>query len=362
MESANQALRSYYRVAAPFHDADVEAQRRADVPFYVDIARRAGGPVFEVGCGTGRVGLEILRAGVNYLGIDLVSPMVTLFRAKLEGEPEDLRKRARVKEGDLRSVQLDRRFACAIAPLEVLQHLLTEEDRRRALNRIKAHLVPGGLFVFDLTTPTYAQLASAADGDSGKPQVELEREGTGKPKLRRTVLVKADPASQSLRLHREWVEVGPRGGTKPLAQADLPLRWLHRFEIELLLRQSGFEVLEHYGGFDRKPFDGVSGVSVIVARAAARVARPERRPSRRPSGPSRPGGFRKRSPGPRGHGGGYGRPEPRRGGYDSGYPGEAPSYPRPARPSSGYGDSGYGGSGSGGGPRSGGGERPYPDR
>ncbi len=299
MESQNQALRNYYRVAGPHLDADVTALHgktdRDDVAFYVDIARRAGGPVLEFGAGTGRVGLELVRAGIPYTGVDLVQSSIEIFADKLGDDVDPAR--VKLKEGDVRTMQLDRRFACVVAPGRVFEHLLTDDDRRRALNRVKAHLVPGGLFVLDAEMPSFDLLASAKEGKATKPETELERPGKGKGKVRRTSSVVVDRANQLLRIHHEWLDVGARGAAKSTGEGDLTLRWSYRFELELLLRGAGFEILELYGGFDRRPFDGVSGSIVVIARPLPVARRTMRRRSSRPSSEAGP-----RRSGPRGQG------------------------------------------------------------
>ncbi|HKE01292.1 MAG TPA: class I SAM-dependent methyltransferase, partial [Planctomycetota bacterium] len=221
MESATQAIRAYYRVASAHFDADAAALERSDAAFYLDIARRAGGPVLEFGCGTGRIGIEIVRAGPSYTGVEVSTAMLERFEEKLEAEPEEVRKRARVKDGDARSTHLERRFACVLAPFDLLAHLLDDDDRRRALNRCRAHLAPSGVLALDVSVPTYPRLGELVEAGESKPQVELERDGGGKSKIRRTATIQADAANQQLRYHREWLEVGPRGGTKSIAEADL---------------------------------------------------------------------------------------------------------------------------------------------
>lgn len=385
-ESAGQRIRNYYKVAAPFYDADQQALNEDagldDIGFYLDLARRTGGPTLEFGCGTGRIGLALLRAGITYTGVDLAPAMVDAFKAKLAAEPETVTSKARVKEGDVRSTHLDRRFGCAILPGNVLSHILDADDRRRALNRLKAHLTPGGVIAFDITTPSYEKLGQAAAGKLKKEVEELERPGEGKNKVRRLATTEYDLPGQALRIQREWQDVGPRGGSKTAAEAALDLRFIHRFELELMLKQAGFDIVAIYGDVNRAPYDASTGQLVVIARLVAPVAvynpRPRKSMRRRPpmrsfgDGPGggmvgpggrrapgrfrpgfgRPGfsrpGFSRPGFGSEGGGpgfrreGGYGGP-PRPYGGGGGY---APRYGNPDGPRGGYGGPG-GGSGYG---------------
>jgi SAM-dependent methyltransferase len=59
---------------AEFYDHVVPYRDRADVGFFVDEAARSGGPVLELGCGTGRVLIPIARSGCDIAGLGSVSP------------------------------------------------------------------------------------------------------------------------------------------------------------------------------------------------------------------------------------------------------------------------------------------------
>src|SRR3954471_17371283 len=100
-----------------------------DVPFYVDEAVRSGGPVLELGVGTGRVAVPIAAAGVEVVGVDLSAGMLEVAReqAELAGVTIDLR------QGDLRDPPVDEQFPLVICPFRSLLHMETDHDRRLAL-------------------------------------------------------------------------------------------------------------------------------------------------------------------------------------------------------------------------------------
>ena len=60
-----------YSVTAEFYDHIVPYRERRDVDFFVEMAKETGGPVLEVGCGTGRVLIPTARAGVEITGLDV---------------------------------------------------------------------------------------------------------------------------------------------------------------------------------------------------------------------------------------------------------------------------------------------------
>src|SRR5262245_52090851 len=90
--------------------------RRKDVDHYVRLGRLSGGPVLEFGVGTGRVALELARAGVSVVGVDRSGEMLASFEKKLEGESPGVRKRVTLVRADMRTIRLRRAFPLVIAP------------------------------------------------------------------------------------------------------------------------------------------------------------------------------------------------------------------------------------------------------
>lgn len=125
-----------------------------DVEFYLDSARRFGGPILELGTGTGRVLIPLADAGHEVVGVDLSRPMLDRAAAKLRERPEPT-SRVRLVEGDMTSFDLDQQFALALVPARSFQHVVTPEGQRLALNCIRRHLLPGGHLILDLFDPNF---------------------------------------------------------------------------------------------------------------------------------------------------------------------------------------------------------------
>src|SRR3954471_23234823 len=120
-----------------------------DVGFYLEEARRSGGPVVELGVGTGRIAVPIAADGIRVIGVDSSRGMLDVCarRAALAGVELDLR------VGDLREPPLHERVPLVICPFRSLLHMQTDDDRRRVLAAVQRLLRPGGRFVFDVFTP-----------------------------------------------------------------------------------------------------------------------------------------------------------------------------------------------------------------
>jgi len=124
--------------AAIWHDVECGAYA-ADLPLWEELAERAGGPVLELGCGTGRVVVHLARRGHEVVGLDRDPELLAALSERAAGLP------VRTVEADAREFELDGRVALALAPTHLLQLLPTSEDRVEALRRVAEHLEPGGL-------------------------------------------------------------------------------------------------------------------------------------------------------------------------------------------------------------------------
>jgi SAM-dependent methyltransferase len=212
------------RVYDPWSRSVVE-----DVPFYVEEAVRSGGPVLELGVGTGRIAVPVAAAGIEVIGVDVSAGMLEVAgeRASLAGVSVDLR------QGDMREPPVDGTFPLVICPFRSLLHMETDVDRRAALRAVATRLDPTGRFVFDVFTP-------AADDIADTHGRWLERE----PGIWERADWHEDTRTLILRLRSAG------------AETEMSLAWLSVAEWKELLREEGFVVDAVYGWFDRSPWRG----------------------------------------------------------------------------------------------------------
>src|SRR5262249_16400485 len=142
--------------AAEFYDHVVPYRERGDIDFYVNEAQKSGGPLLEIGCGTGRVRVPIAAAGVEAVGLELSSRMLLLCREKLALEPPDVRCRVELIQGDMRQFDLGRQFPLITIPFRPLQLLVTVDDQLSCLETVRRHLVTGGKLILDVFNPSLA--------------------------------------------------------------------------------------------------------------------------------------------------------------------------------------------------------------
>lgn len=123
--------------AAIWHDAENGAYS-ADLALWEELAVEAGGPVLDLGCGTGRVALHLARRGYTTIGLDLDPELIATLAERGQGLP------LQAIVGDAQSFELDRDIALALGPMQLMQLLAGSEERIKCLSCIASHLSPTG--------------------------------------------------------------------------------------------------------------------------------------------------------------------------------------------------------------------------
>lgn len=254
-----------YQFTAEFYDHVVPYRERGDVAFFVEMAQTAGGPVLEVGCGTGRVLIPTARAGFEITGLDLSPHMLAVCRANLAAEPAEVQARVQLIEGDMREFDLGREFALITIPFRPFQHLTAVEDQIACLTTLHRHLKSGGRLVLDLFNPSIPYLADPARlhefGD--EPEFTIP---DGRRVRRRERIVARDYFNQVQDTELIYYVTHPDGRQERLMHA-FPMRYLFRYEAEHLLARCGFEIEALYADYDKSPYGSrYPGELIFVAR------------------------------------------------------------------------------------------------
>lgn len=257
-------LDEYGRVA-DLYDHVVPYRERADIDFFLDAAREAGGPVLEVGCGTGRVLIPMARGGVDIVGIDASPGMLAVCRQRLAREPREVAARAQVIRADMREFDLGQTFALATIPFRPFQHLLTTDDQLSCLRCIRAHLAVGGHLILDVFNPLLEAIAARPTGEEVGDEPAFTAPD-GRHVVRRHRILAHDRFNQINDIELIYHVTHPDGRTERLVHA-FRMRYLFRFEVEHLLVRAGFSVERLYAGYDRSEYGSIyPGELIFVAR------------------------------------------------------------------------------------------------
>ena len=216
----------------------------AAVEFLASLA--GGGPVLELGIGTGRVALPLAARGISVEGVDASAEMVQRLRAKPGGESVP------VTIGDMADVPVNGPFALVYLVFNTLFGLLTQERQATCFGNVARVLGAGGAFVIecfvpDLTRFDRGQRVQALDVTEDAAAFELSRH---------------DPVQQRLTI--QTITLNEQG----MKMRPLAIRYSWPSELDLMATQVGLRLTERYADWNRRPFEPASTGHVSVYRPA----------------------------------------------------------------------------------------------
>jgi len=265
MKKSTTELSPLSNEATPFDDGalyDLFFERLDyGLDFYLGLACSAGGPVLEVACGTGRIMLPCLKAGVEVEGLDLSPSMLSRLRHKAKAlgfEPK-------LHEANMAGFRLSRRYALIMITFNAFVHNLTTEDQLATLNNCREHLLPGGRLVFDTGFPGQAWIG--APSGTREMEMELAHPETGLP-MRMWDTRTFDRVKQLQYSFNEIELLDAKGQIIATHPSKTTTRWIYKAEMELLLRLAGFARWKILGGFDGRPLLQETDAMIVQAWTA----------------------------------------------------------------------------------------------
>jgi SAM-dependent methyltransferase len=239
-----------------------------DRVFYREAIRESGEPALDVGCGTGRLLLDYLEAGVDVDGVDVSPEMLELCRKNARA----LRLEPRLYEQPMEALDLPRRYRTIFVPSSSFQLLVERELARAALRRFAEHLVPGGrlimpFMVFWRGTPqTPEQTAEwRAVGEARRSDGAL---------IRRFSRARYDLAERLEHSEDRYEVVVDGEVTRTEHHTRSPsARWYTLEEATDLLHAAGYTDLRAVRGFEREPATERDRIFTVFASRPPGAAR-----------------------------------------------------------------------------------------
>jgi SAM-dependent methyltransferase len=228
---------------------------RADIPFWLGLARRQGSPVLELGCGTGRVLVPLAEAGYDVYGLDIDIEMLKFCRQQI---PATIKSEAHLFQADLTFIPLKKLFSLAILPCNTFA-TLDNASRKSALSCINHQLSEGGLFAASMPNPAIlSQLDPTEDTEIDMifPHPITQNPVQVSYGIKRT--------EQNVIIEWFYDHLKPDGLVK-----RLPIRSQQKListeDTFTVFEQTGFKITAVYGDFDCSSYKNSSANLIIVA-------------------------------------------------------------------------------------------------
>lgn len=261
------AVGDYYERTEDY-DLEYQSQSEQDIPFWKEfIMRYTPQRVLELACGSGRIGLELLRGAGDFLldGVDISEDMLAAYRRKLANEAAPLQQRVTLHMGDMSDYTLPHKGAYDLIflPFNSISHLYEIEQQLSTFKTTYEHLAPAGRFVVDVSLPDIDYLSNALNRPSHvylEDEIEVPDEFTMLLYTSR----KYEQIEQLQRItwvHEKFFETGEH--ERYLTKLDMHVFFPR--ELQLLFLASGFSIEAIYGDYNWKPL-GRGTRQIVVGR------------------------------------------------------------------------------------------------
>lgn len=242
------------------HDEIVE-----DLAFYRSWARRASGPVVDLGCGSGRLFSSLLGGGAERIvGVDGSAALLIRAERRIDADPvlRDAHAAGRIELdlADVRTVRRSDRFGLAILA-GVLAHLDGPEEAVRALGAARSLLSDEGVLIVDLLGP------AGLPADDLPLSVDWERATGGRRVVRRSRLERHETPEGLRVAYTTLTDLVEADGTIARLPASFRLWYPSPSAVVALAEQAELVVEAAFGSHDLDPLDERSQRCIIVLRA-----------------------------------------------------------------------------------------------
>jgi SAM-dependent methyltransferase len=225
-----------------------------DIRFYQKLAVQYGGPVLELGVGTGRIAFEILKHKIPLVGLDVSEQMLYSAKQRLKSFGQLVR----LEKESFCKFLFNEKFSFIFSAFNSLHHAYSQEEIIQVFKSVYEHLTLKGVFAFDVANPQLDRLQKA----DSKPYL---RERFFDERTQQACEVWETYEYNNVTQIRivRWKYCWPNGLSKT---CELKTRLYFSDELETLLKRSGFIILKRLGDFDGSAFNKISPKQILVCQ------------------------------------------------------------------------------------------------
>jgi SAM-dependent methyltransferase len=225
-----------------------------DLSFWLKEAQAVDGKVLELTCGTGRISIPLLKAGIDLTCVDYAPGMLAVLRGKLEANGLT----CPIYCQDMAELELPEFFSLIFIPFHSLSEVLEKKRHHLVLRRIHKHLIEGGIFICTLQNPAVRTISM-----NGSPTVVGKFPMEDGNTLVVQSLLTYDESTQIASGEQEYDVLANDGSLVDRRSLNMNFYLFRKSEFESLVIETGFEVLALYGDYDYRPFDEAKSPSMI---------------------------------------------------------------------------------------------------
>ena len=230
-------------------------------------ARRTGGPLLGLACGTGRLLCRLAAAGFDVVGLDICDAMLHLAERFAAELPDDSRQRLRFVNGNMADFDLGRQFGLIFIADNSFRELKAREDLRSCLECIRRHLAPGGVV---LITERRFDPSEYPGGRRSLGWSEPRRHPQTGELVSRRIEMQLAPDHRSLRGNMIY-RIAHADGSETIEQCPFDGLILHVPQYVELFDEAGLET-RVCAGYRETDDDGADPILCFVCRAKQRAA------------------------------------------------------------------------------------------
>ena len=228
--------------------------------FYLEIIRKYGQPVLDVGCGTGRLLLDYLQQGIDIDGVDNSPDMLALCRQKAA----NLGLHPNLYEQYMEVLELPRKYKTILIPSSSMQLIVEPEMVDQALRQLHNHLLPGSVI-----SASFMKLRRDGDPLEFEWEQSAVREKDG-VKFRRVIKSRYDPNSQYEHTEDIYQMIVDEKVTAEETYRRSPATVSYdQTQVMALFERAGFVDIRLYGQFTFEPAKQDDNVFTVLAQNRA---------------------------------------------------------------------------------------------
>jgi SAM-dependent methyltransferase len=230
-----------------------------DIIFWTSLAEKTGGPILELGCGTGRLLVPLIEDGHRVIGLDIKYPALAYLRDSLN---ETMRDHIQVFQSSMEQFQLDINFSLVFLACNTLS-TLKGESRVAAYKVVYKHLHPLGIFAASFPNP--AHLESLPTKGDAEIEETLVHPATGNP-IQVFSSWERSKATMIFRWHYD--QLLPDGRvSRDTVETEHHLVSLDQYVAEL--KAERLNPIQILGDYNHSDYDLFSPYVIVIARKEA---------------------------------------------------------------------------------------------